>query len=79
MLIYEGRYRPRGAWFWRRFKKVMGDGFEEKFGYRFFVMEDGSMVHFMPDAEVWFGKERELAIAKKMSQDAGQEVQVNRR
>lgn len=69
---YDIKYRQPGQWFWRRLKKVQGDGVDANF--RFFHLEDDSIVYCSRDAEVWFPKERQEIIAKRMSQEIGQPV-----
>ncbi len=69
---YKAKYRVRGRWFWRKVKNIVGDGTERTF--RFFVLEDGSQVHYPLDSEVIFSKEREEVIRKNKSKEIGHKI-----
>lgn len=73
---YRCKYRQKGQWFWRTLKNVIGDGIEANF--RFFTLEDGSMIYIGIDAEVVFFKDREASIAKSISREAGIPIQTVR-
>jgi len=73
---YTVKYRQKGQWFWRTIKGVTGDGVETIF--RFFTLEDDSMIYIGVDAEVKFDKGRAESILKSMSKEAGTAVQKER-
>ncbi len=71
-IIYTIKYKVPG-FFSRKvtLKNVVGDGIEAELGFRFFKMLDGAMVHVPLYTIVEFSKERELAIATKVKDEAG--------
>ena len=71
---YVVKYRQPGQWFWRTVKGVEGDGIEGNF--RFLAKEDGSILNISIEAEVLFPAKRLDLIAKKMSKESGQNIQV---
>ena len=70
---YVVKYRQPGQWFWRKVKNVKGDGVEGMF--RYFHMENDSIVYVSCDSEVVFPPERQAIITHKMSCEIGQPVQ----
>jgi hypothetical protein len=70
---YKAKYRQPGQIFWRTLRRVRGDGIGE--GFRFFVLEDDTMIYVSIDAEVRFPPERATSIERTMSKEAGQPVQ----
>lgn len=60
--------------FWRKFDKIQGDGIEG--GFRYFLTADERLIHFPKESEVEFSAERTNAIAKNMSREIGQPVQM---
>ena len=70
---YRVKYRQKGQIFWRTVNNVKGDGVEGAF--RFFYMEDDSILYIGLDAEVWFSPDRQAIITHQMSKEAGQPVQ----
>lgn len=79
--VYAVKYRQPGQIFWRKLKRVQGDGFVPEDpgpkACRYFTLEDGTMIYVSLDAEVEFDKYRNQVITKKMSREAGQPIQTN--
>lgn len=71
---YNVKYRQPGQWLWRKLKDVRGDGVEDSF--RYFLQQDDTLTYVSLDAEVKFGQERAQVIARKMSKEIGQPVQL---
>jgi len=73
---YVAKYKSKGLFTrWTTFNNVVGDGFIEKpIMLRYFAMDNGEMVYFPVDYEVWFSKERKTSILESMSKDAGQQI-----
>lgn len=71
-MTYTVKYRQPGQWIWRKLKDVKGDGVEAQF--RFFHLEDDSIIYISLDAEVVFPPGRQAIIIHKMSQEAGTPV-----
>jgi len=72
MQKYKVKYRLHGRRFFKTLKNVVGDGMEGNF--RFFALDDESLIHVPWDTEVRFSKERAVAIREKMSKQAGQPI-----
>jgi hypothetical protein len=70
---YTVKYRQPSQWLWRTLKGVKGDGVEGIF--RFFHLEDDTLVYISSHAEVVFSKERQAIITHRMSKEAGQPIQ----
>ena len=70
---YTVKYRQPGKMFWRKIKKVKGDGVEGPF--RFFLTEDDYLHYIACDAEVIFPPERQAIKLHQMSKEAGQPIQ----
>jgi len=70
---YTVKYRQPGQIFWRKLRRVKGDGVEGLF--RFFHLEDDSLIYISSAAEVAFSPGRQQIIAHKMSREVGQPVQ----
>jgi hypothetical protein len=74
MITYTVKYKLPNDLFWKKIKKVEGDGILETGTYRFFSMEDGSRVEIPLGYIFEFGKERFLAIKMNMEKTAGQPI-----
>lgn len=74
MITYTIKYKKKGQWFWRSIKNVVGDGMESD--YRFFHLLNDTL-RFIPshETEFDFAEDRQKAIEKKMSKEAGIQVQ----
>jgi hypothetical protein len=70
---YTVKYRQPGQLFWRKLKRVTGDGFDG--GARFFRTVDDNIVWVSTQAEVIFGPQRQKVVVYRMSKEAGQPVQ----
>lgn len=71
--MYTVKYRQPGQWLWRRIRKTVGDGVEEKF--RWFHKSDDQIVYISLDAEVVFPAKRQKEIQEDMSKEIGIQVQ----
>lgn len=71
---YTVKYRPAGAIFWRRLRRVVGDGLVESAGSRYFMLDDNRRVEIPVTAEIVFARERLESIRQKMSKEAGQQI-----
>ena len=74
--VYFVRWRAPGQKRWEKIDDINGDGVEPKAGFRWFRRKNGEMIYTAIASEVIFGKEREIAIAKAQSRQAGQSVQT---
>lgn len=72
---YTARYRNPGQLFWRKLRRVIGDGIEPG-QFRWFVLEDGRMVYVALGAEVEFSAERREIIAAQMRKESGGQVNI---
>lgn len=72
MQKYTVKYRLHGRRFFKTLKNVVGDGIENNF--RFFSLDDETLIHVPWDTEVHFSPERAVAIRDKMSKQAGQPI-----
>jgi len=70
-MIYSARYRIKGRLFWRRLKRVKGDGFVNDLPLRYFVLDDERLIHIPSDSEVEFSKERYFGTAEKVRKESG--------
>lgn len=69
---YQVKYRQPGQWFWRKVKNVKGDGVESSF--RFFHLDDDTLIYISCNSEVIFPPERQRIITDKMSREVGQPI-----
>lgn len=79
-MSYTVKYRKKGNVFWRRMRGVIEETTVSKsgipLGYWYFKL-DGFKSRVLPyDVELIFPKERNIAIQKATSKDAGQYVPV---
>ncbi len=72
MKSYKIKYKPIGCWFWRTLRGVTGDGLEN--GYRFFQLEDDTLIFIQDDSEFHFYPCRQAFITKNMSKEVGTQV-----
>ena len=80
MITYAVFYK-RAALFsrWRKLKRVKGDGILENGMCRFFILEDETRIEIPIHGYLFkFSKERFISIQKRMSEEAQQEVQINK-
>ncbi|OQC22915.1 MAG: hypothetical protein BWX71_02240 [Deltaproteobacteria bacterium ADurb.Bin072] len=70
-MTYTVRYRIKGKIFWRRLKRVKGDGFVKERNTRYFVLEDETLIHIPDDSEVQFSKERYFITMDKVRKESG--------
>ncbi len=77
MILYEVSYKKR--FFWKKIKKVKGDGLLENGASRFFILENETRIE-VPCTNIFkFSKERFYGIKERMSQEVGQGVKINSR
>lgn len=84
MTTYTIKYRKVGSLFWNKIKKAKGDSLVYDNGVflnrRMFICEDETVIEIdLHGMEVSFGKERHLSILERMSKEAGQNIQVDKR
>lgn len=81
MMTYTVNFKKTGSLnLWRKLKKVKGDGIVENGLSRFFILEDETRIEIpMQNMIFKFSKERFLSIQQRMSNEAGQEVRINKR
>lgn len=80
MTTFEVKYRNPGCLFWRKLKKVKGDGFfENNIPVRFFILEDETRIEIPMSYEFQFSKERFMLIHQRMEQEAGQSIPLNKK
>lgn len=70
---YTVRYKAPGQIFWRKIRRVIGDGIEPGV-FRWFVTASDEMIYIPMDSQVHFPKERKVGIMEGMSKEAGQQV-----
>lgn len=89
MITYTVKYKHSKSLFWKKIKRVKGDGFviqQERgglafaFDVRFFILEDESRIE-IPTKEYLFKfeKERHYSIKDRMSNEAGQNIRTDPR
>ncbi len=82
MITYLVKYKQNGIFKrWKTLKNVKGDGImQENPMIRFFILEDESRLEIPMNNYVFkFSKERFFSIQKRMSEEAGQDVKINKR
>lgn len=72
-MTYTAKYRAPKKFLWKTVKNVEADGVEPGL-FRYLVLENGEQFHIPLNSEVWFSKGRHEAIAKKMKQESGGQV-----
>jgi len=70
--MYNVKYKVIGQWFWKTLKDVKMDGIEERF--RWFHLDDDSLVHLPIDTVVVFPPHRQKVIEFQMSKVIGQPI-----
>ena len=81
MILYNVKYRKRFGFFtkWRVIKKCKGDGLTESGKSRFFILNSEERVEIDTANTIFkFSKERFFLIKERMSQEAGQEIKINK-
>jgi len=78
MITYTVYYKKK--LFWKKLKKVKGDGLTENGISRFFILEDETRIE-IPCQNIMFrfSKERFYLIKERMNQEAGQDIKINKR
>ncbi len=74
---YNVKYKLPNGWLWKSIKNVIGDGMEPENGFRFFHLENDTIIHLPIYTAVIFGPERQKVIEKEMSKEIGQPIQRN--
>jgi len=71
-ITYTVEFRPPGPLSGTtKLVDVIGDGIDKEFNFRFFQMQDGTMVHAPLDSVVKFSKERMVAVKSKIQEETG--------
>ncbi len=73
--MYTVKYRKPSQFFWRKIKKVKGDGFASA-NSRYFILDDETRVEVPSDSIFVFSRGRYEVILKNMEKDASQRVNV---
>jgi len=79
-MTYTVKYKTKRQFFWRKLKKVRGDGLmtDSPVPTRFFILENESRVEIPVEGTIfYFSSERFLIIKKSMEMEANQEIRVN--
>jgi len=73
MATYTGRYKIKGAWFWKKLRRVKGDWLQD--GIKGIVFEDESQLHFPVDAVIiLWDRSRFEHIRNKAESEIGQKI-----
>lgn len=75
MITYTVSYKKIGKW--KKIKNVKGDSHHK--GMRIIVCEDETLYEIPLDYIFKFSKERWLNIKERMSNEAGQEIRIDKR
>ena len=73
-MTYTVKYKKK--WFWKKIKKVQGDGIIETNSHRFFILDDETRIEIPLYCSFWFSKERFLSIKQRMEAESGQSIKV---
>jgi len=74
-MLYYVKYRKQGSWFWRKIKKVIGDSLNQDGTRISFFLEDNTKIEIpMDGTELYFSKERYIAILKNLQIESGNKV-----
>jgi len=76
MITYTVKYKKFGRW--KKLKKVKGDGILENNLVRWFMLEDETRLEIPINYKFKFSKERWYSIQERMSNEAGQDVKINK-
>jgi hypothetical protein len=75
MITYTVYYKKR--FFWKKIKKVKGDGFVENGLSRFFITENEIRIEIpQNNIEFKFSKERYYSIKEAMAKESGQDIKT---
>ena len=77
MITYNVKYKKK--FFWKTIKKCKGDGLLENGIARYFILENETRMEIPCQNMIFkFSKERFYVIKDRMSQEAGQEIKINK-
>jgi len=80
MITYTVKYKKINSLFYKTIKKCKGDGFLTEAKSRFFITENEERYEIPWQETIFkFSKERWMSISQRMSQEAGQEIKINKR
>lgn len=74
---YTVRYKKPNQWFFRKIKKVKGDGIIEGSAARYFILEDDSRIEMPCSCHFVFPVERFSMIKNRMENEARTPIVVN--
>ncbi len=78
-MTYTVKYKTAKQMFWKKIKKVKGDGLVETGTHRFFITENESRVEIpMQDMLFQFSNERFLLIKQNMEKESGQTINLHK-
>ena len=77
-MIYSVKYKINGHLFYRKIRKVKGDGIMPENGNRFFILEDETRIEIPTRQTVFrFSPKRFMNIKTQMEKEAAQDIKVN--
>ena len=88
MIPYEVKYKKINSLFWKKLKKVKGDGFIEYptqadvkvLNIRWFILEDETRIEIPCNKYIFkFSKERFFSIKDRMEAESGLDIKLNKR
>ena len=85
MITYDVKYKRPGGIFWKKIKKVKGDGFVPPsegcglYGMRWFVCDDETRIEIPATNIFVLSRERFLLIKERMENEAGQSLKIAER
>lgn len=81
MILYTVFYKKYNSLFWKKIKKVKGDGITQENGLsRYFILEDETRIEIPCKNIIFkFNKERFYLIQERMSQESNQDIRLNKK
>ncbi len=80
-MTYTVTYKTEKDWFWKKLKKVKGDGImpDSPVATRFFILEDETRIEIPVIGTIFkFSNERFLMIKQNMEREANQDIRINK-
>ncbi len=75
-MLYTVKYKSPGACFWRKVKRVKGDGIMPENGNRYLILNDDSRLEIPKRALIHFSRGRYEMIKQQMEKEAGQPLKM---
>jgi len=70
-MFYQVKYKLTGQRFWRKIRRVKGDGFEQAAGIRFFITEDETRIEIPTSAIFILNRQRFQLIKSQLNKETG--------